>query len=289
MAQAISRAQTNLANTQAQLDTGKKASDFADLGTEAVRNLSAHTMLARQEANSAVSKRVGTTLDLYQGNIEGLQDSITDLKQRIMTVIGTGDSSGLQETIEGAFQQLRTTLNASEGGVPLFSGSQSNPPFAPTKLADAATMPASSAFSDDNIRSTARVAEHTDMTYGIGASDLGKNLYSAFQTLAQGGAIGAQPTAAQLDALKQAVAQLDPGIADIATANASNGHNQSQIETLTERGDKRTTLLNQVIQDNEDADLGQVAIDLAQQKTVLEASYSVFSQLSSLSLVNFLR
>jgi flagellar hook-associated protein 3 FlgL len=47
--------------------------------------------------------------------------------------------------------------------------------------------------------------------------------------------------------------------------------------------------LKDIISQNEDADLGQVATDLATQKTVLEASFSVFSQLSGLSLVNYLR
>ena len=48
-------------------------------------------------------------------------------------------------------------------------------------------------------------------------------------------------------------------------------------------------LLEGVIETNEDADLGQVALDLAQQKTMLQASYSVFSQLSDLSLVSYIR
>jgi flagellar hook-associated protein 3 FlgL len=55
------------------------------------------------------------------------------------------------------------------------------------------------------------------------------------------------------------------------------------------RAGDRSTLLQGIIQDNEDADLGQVAIDLAQQKTMLQASYSVFAQLSGLSLSSYLR
>lgn len=288
LSEAIARAQDALSVTQKRLSTGKKAADFADLGTEAVRNLSAHTMLAQQQAHSAVSKRVSTTLDLYQGNIEGLQTSIEDLKQSITTVIGTGDSSGLQETIQGAFDQLRTSLNASEGGIPLFSGSQPNSPFSAKTLADAASMTPAQAFGDDGVLSSARVADGVDIQYGIGASQLGKNLYTAFQTLAQAGSIGAAPTAAQLSALQSAVGQLDTGIADVRAVNADNGRRQAQVESLTTRGDQRSLLLEQVIQDNEDADLGQVAVDLAQQKTVLQASYSVFAQLSSLSLVSYL-
>jgi len=47
-------------------------------------------------------------------------------------------------------------------------------------------------------------------------------------------------------------------------------------------------VLNDIIAANEDADLGQVAVDLAQQRATLEASYSVFAQLSQLNLTKYL-
>lgn len=290
MSSAIARAQEKLAISQTQLTTTKKAPDFAALGTETVRNLSAHSLLARQEAQSAVSKRVGTTLSLYQGQIEGVQDSVEGLKQQITTTIGTGQSSGLQEAVNAAFSQLRAALNASEGGTPLFGGSQTNrPPFIPSTLADAATITADDAFKDDDVKSTARVADGVDVTYGISASALGKKLYEAFRTLAQAGDITDKPTAAQMDALKVVVGQIDTGLGDLRAVNAENGRKQNQVETLAKRGDERSLLLNGVIETNEDADLGQVAVDIAQQETVLKASYSVFSQLSELSLVNFIK
>jgi flagellar hook-associated protein 3 FlgL len=290
MSDAIQRAQENLAASQTQLSTTKKAADFAALGTETVRNLSAHSLLARQQAQSTVSKRVDTTLSLYQGQIEGTQDSIEDLKQQITSVVGTGQSTGLQEAINAAFSQFRNALNSSEGGTPLFGGSQTDqPPFVPTTLADAATITAADAFKDDGVQSTARVADGVDVTYGISASSLGKNLYEAFRTLAQAGDIGAQPTTAQMDALKVVVSQLDTGLGDVRAVNAENGRKQNQIETLSKRGDERSLLLNGVIESNEDADMGQVAIDISQQMAVLNASYSVFSQLAGLSLVTYMK
>ncbi len=63
---------------------------------------------------------------------------------------------------------------------------------------------------------------------------------------------------------------------------------QAKVETLSTRADDRVTLLTNVIGSVEDADLGQVAIDISQRQTILQASYSVFSQLNSMSLVNFL-
>ncbi|MDF2387263.1 hypothetical protein JMG10_37780 [Nostoc ellipsosporum NOK] len=290
MASAISRAQEQLADTQRQLSTRKKAATFADLGTEAVRNLSAHSLLARQDAQATVSKRVGTTLSLYQANLEGIDDATSDLRTSLMKAVGTGDSAGLQEAIQTAFDQFRTSLNASEGGTPLFGGSQiDQAPFSVDTLAQAATTPGASAFHNDTVRANARVADGVDISYGVGASEIGANLYEAFRTLGQAGDIGTKPTDAQMDAIKQAVAQLNTGLGDVRAINADNGRKQNQVDTLTARGEARGLVLQGVIQDNEDADLGQVAIDLAQQKTVLEASYSVFAQLSGLNLTAYLR
>ncbi len=290
MAGAISRAQEQLVDTQRQLSTRKKAATFADLGTEAVRNLSAHSLLARQDAQATVSKRVGTTLSLYQANLEGIDDATSDLRTSLMKAVGTGDSAGLQEAIQTAFDQFRTSLNASEGGTPLFGGSQiDQAPFSVDTLAQAATTPAANAFHNDTVRANARVADGVDISYGVGASEIGANLYEAFRTLGQAGDIGVKPTDAQMDAIKQAVAQLNTGLGDVRAINADNGRKQNQVDTLTARGEARGLVLQGVIQDNEDADLGQVAIDLAQQKTVLEASYSVFAQLSGLNLTAYLR
>lgn len=290
MSDAIQRSQEKLAITQQRLATGKKAANFADLGTETVRNLSAHSLLARQDAQSTVSKRVGTTLSLYQGHLEGIETATMDLRQQIMTAVGTGDAAGLQEAIETAFAQFRTSLNSDEGGTPLFGGAQTGQsPFLPATLQDTATIDGATAFRDDSVRAVARVADGVDITYGITASAVGKDLYEAFRTLAQAGTISEKPDATQTAALKTALDQLDTGLGSLRSVNAENGRKQAQVDTLTVRGEQRSLLLKGVIESNEDADLGQVAIDLAAQKAMLEASYSVFSQLSSLSLVNYIR
>ncbi|KTF70574.1 flagellin [Sphingomonas sp. HT-1] len=289
MANAIQTSQEKLAITQKRLSTGKKAADFASLGTETVRNLSAHSMLEQQNAQAAVSKRVGTTMSLYQGHIEGIDTSARDLRQQILTALGTGQSAGLQEAIESAFQQMRASLNAGEGGTPLFAGSQiDQAPFSVATLADAATVPADQAFHDDDVLASARVADGVDLTYGVNASSIGKGLYEAFRALAGAGQIGNTLTDAQKTVLQEGVSKLNDGLTQLGLVNADNGRKQNQVEDLTTRGETRALLLQQVIEDNEDADLGQVAIDLAQQKAVLEASYSVFSQLSSLSLAKYL-
>lgn len=289
MSQAIQQAQGKLATTQLSLATGKKALDYASLGTETVRNLSAHTMVSREEAHSAVATRVGTTLELNDSYLTAMDDSVTSLHTDLLAAIGTGQSAGLQDAIQAAFDQYRSSLNASEGGVPLFGGAQTSSPFTPTTLADTLTTPVGQAFTNDQVKATARAATNLDVEYGIVASDVGSGLYSAFQTLAAAGTITDTLTPAQKTAMEQAASQIEEGLKSLRTVNSSNGRKQAQVADLGTRADARIVSLKDIISQNEDADLGQVATDLASQKTVLEASYSVFSQLSGLTLLNYLK
>jgi flagellar hook-associated protein 3 FlgL len=287
---AIQRSQQKLSAAQLQLATGKKAGDYADLGTESVRTLSAHSLLARQKAQGTVANRLGTTLSIQDANVSSVDSAAESMRVEVLRAIGTGDSAGLQEAIESAFQQVRAALNADEGGVPLFAGSQTDKlPFKPTSLADLAITPAADVFTNDGVRGSARVAEGMDVEYGILASDVGTKLMEGFRTLAQMGPIGDQVTAAQKARLSTAVQEIQDGLAQVRSVNAENGRKQTQIETLGARAEDRSILLKDLIARSEDADLGEVASELTSRRTALEASYSVFSQLSGLSLVNFLR
>jgi flagellar hook-associated protein 3 FlgL len=55
------------------------------------------------------------------------------------------------------------------------------------------------------------------------------------------------------------------------------------------RAAERTLILERMVAKNEDADLAEVASQLVQRQTSLEASYTLFGRLANLSLVNFLR
>ncbi len=290
LSQAIQRAQGKLAATQTQLNTGKKASTLAGLGTDAARTLSARTVLARQEAQSKSATRLGTTLSLYDANITSIDSGATDLRQTILTAIGTKSGAGLQASIDSAFGQFRTALNATDGSGLLFGGSQTgDAPFKPATLAETIGATPATAFANDQVRASARVGEATDVTYGIVASDIGSTMLAAFRTLAEAGTIGETMTAAQQDALGTAVNQIATALTSVRAVNAENGRNQSQVETLATRGEERAILLKDSISRVEDADFGQISIDIAQQQSVLKASYSVFGQLSGMSLVDYLR
>lgn len=286
---AIQRSQQNLGASQLQLNTGKKAHDYAGLGIDAVRTLSARSMLSQQQSYQSVASRVGTTLSLYDANITRIDDSMLHLRTELLTALGTGDSPGMQDLIETSFADIRGALNATEAGIPIFAGSQTNDlPMVPRTLADLAATAPADVFTNDKVRSSGRVGDGVDVEYGIGASDVGAKLMPAFRTLAAAGPFGDKLTDAQKDAIRQALGELDAGVTDVRAVNAENGRKLNQVEMMESRAKDREILLTDVIGSVEDADLGQVALDISQRKTILEASYSVFSQLSSLSLAKFL-
>lgn len=289
MSDAIQRSQQKLAISQAQLSSGKKAPDFASLGVQAVRNLSAHSLVSREKAHAEVAAQVGTTLSLYDANISGIETMASELRQNALAAIGTRDATGLQDAINAAFAQFRSNINARAGGVPLFSGAQNTTPFTPETLADTVGLDAADAFTNDKVRASARVGDGIDVQYGVTASEVGTDMLAAFRTLAEVGDIGERPTATQMEALQDAIGQIDGALGNIRNVNAENGRKQAQLETLGTRADQRGLIYQDVISRNEDADLAQVAVNLAQQQATLQASYAVFSKLSGLSLVNYLR
>ncbi len=290
LTRALNRAQENLADSNIQLDTGKKVQDYAALGGDTGRVLSAASMLAQQQAQGTVAKRVDTTLGFYKVSLGTIDDSVSDLRTTLLKAVGTGDSPGLDSSIQQAFTDLRDSLNSNEAGVPIFAGAQTDSlPFKPQQLSDLTSLASpSDAFGNDNVRASARLNDKSDTQYGIGASDLGTGLVQAFSTLAALGPFGDKLTPAQTNGIKTAIGQIDQGLGDLRTVDASNGDMMNKVEAFGSRADARANLLTDVIGGAEDADLGQVATDISTRTTILNSSYAAFQKLNSLSLLNFL-
>lgn len=289
MATAIQRAQADLAVTQQRIASGKKAQNYADLGSIAPRILSAHSMLARADAHAAVGEQVSTTLSIYDASFTNIDSAADNLRQTLLQAVGTGQTTGVQAVIDGAFHTFRTSLNVTERGVALFGGAQTEgTPFTVDQLPNLVGTTPATVFANDQVKASAEVAEGQQIQYGLLAGDVGNDLYLAFRSLAEAGSFGNTPTAAQSTKITEALTYLDSGLKQMRTAQADNGLKLQQIDTLATRAQDRSLLWQDIVSKNEDADLAQVAIDLTRQQMVLQASYSIFAKLSKLSLNDYL-
>lgn len=286
----LQRTQSLLAAGQAQLATGKKAQHYSQLGGDAIRALSANALLERQEGYKASAGNTTTTLKFYDANLSDLEKSMTNLRQKVMDSLGISDGRDLAANIEAAFDDFKTIMNTKVNGRSLFGGSQTDTkPLKPETLSDTIGLDPADAFANDQVRGSARVGDDLDVEYGIVASDFAGKFIDAFGALADLGELSSPLTDAERTALFAAVDTLDAGLMDVRTVNGENGRKMAYVEQIGKRAEDRSMLMTEVIGETENADLGQVAVDMAQYKLTLEASYSVFAQLNGLSLVNYLR
>lgn len=285
----LQRSQAGLALSQHQLSTGKKAPYYSALGADSVRALSATSMLARQESYRDATSQTTSTLELYDVNMASLEKNMVNLRKQITGALGLDNGSDIAANTNIAFNDFKATVNAEVGGKSLFGGSQTDTdPLAIDELSDTIGLAPADAFNNDQVRAKARVGEGLDLEYGVLASDFGGDFVTAFGTLANLGTMTGNLTAAQKTALNQAVDQIDAGLTKLRDTNGENGRKLAYLDTLGTRADDQALLMKKVVGDTEDADLGQVVVDINQFQLSLQASYSVFSRLTSMTLANYL-
>ncbi|MEN9931632.1 MAG: hypothetical protein RIS17_205 [Pseudomonadota bacterium] len=290
LARAITRVNERLADNQRQLATGKRSDRHAGLGTDAVRVLTGRNLLERTQGHIGAARQLGNRLAVYDSYMSQLETSMMTLRERLGTGLGLQSGIGLGDEIANNFNDLANVLNASDDGVPLFSGSRSDgPAFTPRTPADTLAISSQAAFQTDGVRQATRIADGVDVEHGVDGAVIGTDFLSAFRTLAQAGPFSDTLTAAQMTTIKDAMRLLDSGLDTLRAANAENGRALARTDMLSQRAERRVTMLTDMIGQSEDVNLAEVATNLASQKTMLEASYSVFARLSGLSLTAYLR
>jgi len=292
----IGRAQEKMSTLQLQLATGKKASSFRDLGADTTKTLSARTALDRTQAFQGVSKQLTNTLNLYDikfGQLNTLGDNLKiSLSQK-----SDAQSGSLQMAVEQAFVEFRSILASDDAGFPMFSPPKGEgDAFKLSTFTDAALLAGETndeaderAFGTSTGKNSTLVAEGVSMAYGADARTAGSSMLAAFRTLASQWPLSNPLTSAQSSAIDTAITQFNQAQLDNNAQTSENGANIKRLADIDDLANRRSDTLNQIVSSYEDANMAEVASKISQQKTLLEASYALFSQLSGLSLVNYLR
>jgi flagellar hook-associated protein 3 FlgL len=259
----------------------------------------------------------GTTLTFVASGATGNQLNVTDSVQTLLSKIDAITGTSTPSTVHGGVITLRTdnasTLSVTSNNAGAFAAlgfsgavTSATPPLrvSGTPLGSATSLVNGSAntvawYTGNSgpgpARATSTVRVDTSQVVQFGAQANEQAIRQAVQAVATYAAVTLSPTGTNSSAAAAALsnriaANLTPQagqqkISDIQTDLATA---QNVMKDATARQAQAKTALQSLVSDTEGIDQNQVASEILQLQTDLQASYQTTSMLSQLSLVKFL-
>lgn len=291
----IRRITRELSELQGQVASGAAADDLRGFGGASSRLLNAQSMKAAADARSSVINQLQARFGVQGAALGQVAQSAGLLAQSIREAISADDGRGVGIELEMSFASIVSALNETWNGQPLFAGERQG--AGPVKIATLAQLQA--ATGPDDIFDEA--ARHQVLDLGAGepvvlsskASELSQGLFETILQLkdaldAAGGEFGQPLGSADRQLLHGIAAQLDAEAAKFTTEEGRAGQLRARFTAEQARLQDRSNLLLQEIGEQADADLAQVSVRLNALLVQYEAAAKTFSDLSKLSLLDYL-
>ena len=226
-----------------------------------------------------------------------LSTLVGQVRQTITNAVANQDATALMDQLQGYFNQAVEILNSKDGNGYIYAGDNNQtPPVTVASLSDLAALPAiSDAFQNGSVKTSVRIGDNQTVEIGMLASDLGTQLFSLFQQVAQFDAGGSGPfasgttTPAQQNFLESMIATSVNVSSDITSQAASNGIRYKQVQNSMDTLQSAATVYKDFVSKIEDVDIAAALSQLNQNQIALQASYQVASQLNHLSLLDYLQ
>ncbi len=291
----IMRANDALDVSQAQVASGKVATDYAGIGDKTAALEAARSAADRAKAYQANTNLALTQTDLQDTQLTGLAGLATQLQKALQSAAGNSDGTNLIETAKSIFEQASSILNATDAnGNYIYGGQKSNtPPFTCTDISNLNSQPIANFFVNGKIAKTVLVGDNQTQQIGVLASDIGTDLMSALNTLYQldtpPGSLSAGLTSAQVNTLTSvALPAATQAATKLTAAAAANGNAYKSIQQAITNQTAVSNLYDGFVSDIEDVDMAQAITKLNSNQTALQAALQVTSRLGQLTLLNFL-
>ncbi|MGE3968139.1 MAG: flagellin [Dongiaceae bacterium] len=304
--------QKRVADLQIQVSSGLRAQRYTGVASEAHRLVSLQASQARTDQFVKNNKIVDGRLTAMETNIAQVFDSATQFRTLLMNALNNSNGSDLQIAAEaGNFkQQVANLLNVQVDGRYLFAGSRTDVKpvelagwTPPPSLTPPLTLPlpqiTAEYYRGDAVQQAAEIDADLTVDYGItGDEDAFEYVLRAMQYVETAG------SPPNRDALESALALINTALGteqpnaargvepiqrDLADLRSLVGTSRRAIEEANTRHQEYALHLEQNIGDIQSVDVAQALTELSNQQTQLEASYTMLSRLSQLSLLNFLK
>ncbi len=287
--------QSRVVQSQMQITTGKKEESYSGLASEVSTLLGAKTVFSQTQGYLRASTYADRFLQTNDIQLGSMVTNAQEIRDTMLEAIAQEETFALDELLSSAYATMVSALNTSIGGVYVFSGGRTDiAPVVGDNISDlVAAANVADIFSNDQRPPLARVGENTVVEYGMLADEVGQQVFQVFKDIAEYsagpfGPLSGKLNEAQLTFLKAELINMDAAIEDLQVLVARNGTRQNNVENIIKEHENQEVFLEVFIADIEDVNVAEAITRMNNDQIALEASYRITSELTKLSLLDFL-
>ena len=278
--------QARLRAAQTEIATGKRASDFVELGADSGLLLRTHDQRRVTEVWRAQGQKAGDELRAMDGamaNVAAVAERLRGmLVQRLDAT--TGAAVPLATETANMLEQVEAELNLRLDGRYLFGGSATDRPAVALPTAVPTVPDPTLYYQGDAVRLSVRTDAASEIVYGATAA------HPAFAALVAAlGQAQVAHLAADRAGLAQALDTAEAAVASMAELRGEMGATAARLEEIGEGQSAAIGYLEEIASGIEDTDLPTAMTRLAQDQAALEAAFLATSRIARLSLADYLR
>jgi|UniRef100_UPI004048E7F2 flagellar hook-associated protein 3 FlgL len=288
--------QNSLAQSQAQLSTGKKIIQVSDAPDQATAIQRLKSVIARQDSYENAIRTAQNRLNAEETALEATSTILTRLKE--LSIQGLNDTYGPKDReiialeMQGLQEDLLSYANTQDvNGAYLFSGSRVfTPPFAMNSQGEIT-------YQGDETVNLVDVGDQrqvrlnrtgTEVFSGVSrempdGSRQGRSFFESVQDLIDG------VRNSDRQAMNQGLAELDGLSQGVAVSIAKVGSAMNVVSNQTAVLDETRLQLKTVLSEIEDLDYTEAVTEMQKRMMALEASQASFAQISRLNLFEYIR
>ena len=287
--------QSQLAKTQTRLSSGKEVVNPSDAPDKATAIQRLKSVLKKQDSFSSNIEGAQNRLIAEETALKGVNDVLTRIKelsiQAANGTLGPRDKELVAIEVEGLTQDLLSLANTQDvNDNYVFSGSRVQvQPFQKNSFGNVT-------YFGDETRNEVQVSEQRYIRFNRTGTDVfgrvlretgsgdtvGKGFFEALSDLASG------IRESNTSAINQGIDDLDQASFNIAVATAQVGSEMASVETQREVNEETVLQLRTILSNIEDLDYSEAVTQMQKDMLALQATQSSFSQISNLTLFNYI-
>ena len=288
------RTQSNLAERQIQIASGKRAQSYSSIASQSSELVNVERSIARTTQFSRNIDQALTRLGIMESSVGTMVERATEVLAILSSAMSGENISDvpLEEFARTFLAEVESLLNTQHEDRYLFAGSQTDNPA--VDLSAAAYTPQAGLpgtftadfdyYQGDTVQLAVRSAETFETSYGITADEPAfEELLRAFSYMDYAGA--------NLDGavLEQAFTMMKSAVDGLSDIRGRIGASSKVLESAKDGHEDYLTYTKNLVSTLEDVDVAEATTRLAQDEVQLQASYLALSRISGMSLLNYLR